>query len=67
MREKRSWDDHDREAAGEEALAREAHWLRSLGWCRCSRPVLDRRYLGRWSCRCCGLLLRRWSPAKHPR
>jgi len=34
----------------------ENEWLRARGRCRCRVALLDRAYLGRWSCRRCGLL-----------
>jgi hypothetical protein len=37
-------------------LAAESIWLRTLAVCSCSRPVRDRVYGSRWSCRRCGKL-----------
>ena len=48
------------EAAQEKARAElremDREWRRKLERCRCSRPIPDRLYSGRWLCRRCGKL-----------
>lgn len=42
----------------EEAQERLRKWRESLHYCRCAKPLAERRYLGFWSCRFCGKLIR---------
>lgn len=46
------------ERSREEANEHLRLWAESLNWCRCAKPIRDRRYLGRWACRFCGQLIR---------
>lgn len=42
----------------EEANARLRQWAESLNWCRCAKPLRERRYWGLWSCRFDGKLIK---------